>query len=193
MSILAELRTHGARALTLSCFLPLLLLAAPAAAQDMSAFTNGPVFEDFGPHAPVEGIDTVPADTEFAVAFDVAAPAETGASNRGFESAARFINMHVAAGVPEDNIRIAVVVHGKAAMDLLTDEAWAAKGKEGPNPSGAMVAAMLDAGVRFILCGQTGAAYGIKQDDLIPGVETALSAMTAHALLQQRGYTVNPF
>jgi intracellular sulfur oxidation DsrE/DsrF family protein len=52
---------------------------------------------------------------------------------------------------------------------------------------------MLDQGVRFILCGQSGAAYGIRQEDLIPGVETALSAMTAHALLQQRGYTVNPF
>jgi intracellular sulfur oxidation DsrE/DsrF family protein len=179
--------------------LPLLLLAAPSAAQDMSAFTTGPVFADFGPHAPVEGMGQVPADTEFAVAFDVAAPAEDGARSRGFESAARFINMHVAAGVPEDNIRIAVVVHGKAALDLLTDEAWAARQPAGEeeeapeNPSGAMVAAMLDAGVRFILCGQSGAAYGIGQEDLIPGVETALSAMTAHALLQQRGYTVNPF
>lgn len=190
---MTELRTPGASALKLSCFLPLLLLAAPAAAQDMSAFTTGPVFADFGPHAPVEGMGQVPADTEFSVAFDVAARAEDGAQSRGFESAARFINMHVAAGVPEDNIRIAVVVHGKAAMDLLSDEAWAAKGNEGANPSGAMVAAMLDEGVRFILCGQSGAAYGIGQEDLIPGVETALSAMTAHALLQQRGYTVNPF
>jgi len=135
----------------------------------------------------------VPADTEFAIAFDVAKPAEDGARNRGFESAARFINMHVAAGVPEENIQIAVVVHGKAAMDLLSDEAWAAKGKEGANLSGAMIRAMLDKGVRFILCGQSGAAYGIKADELIPGVETALSAMTAHALLQQSGYTVNPF
>ena len=168
-------------------------LAAPATAQDMSVFKTGPVFEDFGPHAPVDGVEDVPADTEFAIAFDVAKPAEDGARNRGLESAARFINMHVAAGVPEENIQIAVVVHGKAAMDLLSDEAWAAKGKEGANLSGAMIRAMLDKGVRFILCGQSGAAYGIKADELIPGVETALSAMTAHALLQQSGYTVNPF
>lgn len=174
-----------------------LALASPAAAQDMSAFKTGPVFEEFGPHAPIEGIDTVPADTEFSHAFDVAAPAEEGKRNRGFESAARFINMHVAAGVPEENIRVAVVVHGKASMDLLNDEAWAARQLEGAeaseNPSGAMVREMLGQGVRFILCGQSGAANGIGQEDLIPGVETALSAMTAHALLQQRGYTVNPF
>ena len=181
------------RLILLPFLLSALALAAPAAAQDMSVFKTGPVFEDFGPHAPVEGIDTVPADTEFAIAFDVSAPAEEGKRSRGIESAARFINMHAAAGVDPDNIRIAVVIHGKASMDLLTDEAWAAKGNEGENPSGAMVREMLDQGVRFILCGQSGAAYGIKQEDLIPGVETALSAMTAHALLQQRGYTVNPF
>ncbi|MEZ5693747.1 MAG: DsrE family protein [Altererythrobacter sp.] len=181
------------RLILLPFLLAALALAAPAAAQDMSVFKTGPVFEDFGPHAPVEGIDTVPADTEFAIAFDVSVPAEEGKRSRSIESAARFINMHAAAGVDPDNIRIAVVIHGKASMDLLTDEAWAAKGNEGENPSGAMVREMLDQGVRFILCGQSGAAYGIRQEDLIPGVETALSAMTAHALLQQRGYTVNPF
>ena len=176
-----------------------LLLAAPAMAQDMSKFRTGPVFEDFGPHAPVDGMGPVPADTEFSVAFDVAKPAEEGARNRGFESAARFINMHAAASVDPDNIRIAVVVHGKASLDLLNDVAWAARQPAGEeeeapdNPSSAMIRAMLDHGVRFILCGQSGTAYGIEQDDLIPGVETALSAMTAHALLQQRGYTVNPF
>jgi intracellular sulfur oxidation DsrE/DsrF family protein len=47
--------------------------------------------------------------------------------------------------------------------------------------------------VRFILCGQSAAANGVKKADLIEGVELHLSAMTAHALLQQDGYTVNPF
>lgn len=181
--------------MTRAALLPLLfLLTAPAAAQeaDLSAFLPGPVFTEFGPHAPVPGIDNVPADTEFAHVFDVSAPAGDGARNRGFESAARFVNMHVAHGVPEDNIRLAVVVHGKAVFDLLSDEALAARGMAA-NGSGAMVREMLDHGVRFILCGQSGAAYGVTQEELIPGVETALSAMTAHALLQQRGYTVNPF
>ena len=162
----------------------LALLAAPLSAQDMSAFKTGPVFTQFGPHAPVAGIGEVPADTEFAIAFDVAEKAGEDQRNRGFESAARFINMHVAAGVPEENIRIAVVVHGKAVMNLLAKP---------DNTSADMVQAMLDHGVRFIVCGQSAAAYGVKQEDFLPGVEMALSAMTAHALLQQRGYTVNPF
>ncbi|MEZ5680627.1 MAG: DsrE family protein [Erythrobacter sp.] len=167
-----------------SMMIAVALVASPLAAQDMSVFKPGPVFDGFGPHAPVPGIGEVPADTEFSVAFDVAKPAEEGERNRGFESAARFINMHVAHGVPEENIRIAVVVHGKAVNDLLA---------RGDNASADMVQIMLEHGVRFIVCGQSAAAYGVTQDQLIPGVEMALSAMTAHALLQQRGYTVNPF
>lgn len=160
-------------------------LATPAAAQQasMDAFSTGPVFEDFGPHAPVEGAEVSPLD-RFDIAFDVATPAAEGARNRGFESAARFINMHVASGVREDWINLAVVVHGRAVTDLLAS-------KDGPNE--AMVRAMLARGVRFIVCGQSAAAYGVTQDDLIEGVEMELSAMTAHALLQQSGYTVNPF
>ena len=159
------------------------MLAAPLAAQEPQ-IRFGPVFEEFGPHYPVEGIDRVPEDAEFAVAFDVARPAEDGTRNRGFESAARFINMHASLGVDPDNIRIAVVVHGGAVKDLLANE---------DNASREMVERMLEGGVRFIFCGQSAAGQGISQEDLIPGVEMALSAMTAHALLQQRGYTVNPF
>lgn len=171
-----------------------LAMSAPVAAQeaDLSAFKPGPVFADFGPHAPVEGLKPFEATTQFTIAFDVADKAADGARNRGFESAARFINMHVAAGVPESSIDIVVVVHGKAVLDLVIDEARAAREME-PNASAAMVTAMLDKGVRFVVCGQSAAAYGVTNEQLIPDVQMELSAMTAHALLQQQGYTVNPF
>ena len=171
-----------------------LLLAAPVAAQepDFSAFETGPVFAEFGPHAPVEGAQAIAPDAEFRIAFDVADKADEGARNRGFESAARFINMHVAAGVPADNIDIVVVVHGKAVLDLVTDEALASRDLPA-NGSSSMLSAMLEHGVRFVVCGQSASVYGVKAEHLIEGVEMGLSAMTAHALLQQRGYTVNPF
>lgn len=172
--------------------LPLLAFAVPVAAQDMSAFQTGPVFSDFGPHAPVEGIGKLPASTEFKVVFNVHDGARDGKRNEGIESAARFINMNVAHGVPEDNIHIAIVAHGKALFDLLGPEGWAAHGRIGANPSAAMVQALLDHGVRIIVCGQSRAALGIKPEEVIPGVETALSAMDAFALLQQQGYSVNP-
>lgn len=169
------------------CTIPLaLLFASPLSAQTASldAFATGPVFEDFGPHAPAEGAQDLSPLDRFAIAFDVAQRAKEGTRNRGFESAARFINMHVAAGVPKDRIELAVVVHGKAVLDLVPGEG---------NGSQAMVEEMLENRVRFIVCGQSAAAYGVKADDLIEGVEMNLSAMTAHAQLQQAGFTVNPF
>ncbi|ABC64179.1 hypothetical protein ELI_10435 [Erythrobacter litoralis HTCC2594] len=171
----------------------MMALALPASAQDMAAFRSGPVFEGFAPHAPVEAAAELPDGTTFAVAFDVAEAADADKRNRQIESAARFLNMHVANGVEREDIRLAVVVHGGASMDLLTDAAWQADGRGATNPSAAMIRAMLDAGIRVILCGQSGAAHGLVASDLIPGVETALSAMTAHAVLQGEGYTVNPF
>ena len=175
----------------------LALAATPLAAQDRSAFKPGPVLTEYGPHAPVPGVDRLPADSRFSIAYDVSAPAPEGGLNRGFEAAARFLNMHVAHGVPQENIRLVVVVHGKAALELLGNAAYgaipAAGANGAANPSAGLVTAMLEADVRFILCGQSAAAYGINPEDLLPGVEMSLSAMTAHALLQKDGFTVNPF
>lgn len=179
---------------------PIFILAAsvaalplPANAQDMSAFTTGPVFEEYGPVAPVETDFEIPEDAEFKVAFDVAAGAETGELNHTLQSAARFINMHARAGVPLENIEVAVVVHGKASEDLLGAGEYEKRRESAENANIVLITALIDKGVRVILCGQSAAAYGISNDMLAPGVEMALSAMTVHALLQQDGYTVNPF
>ena len=169
-------------------------LGTPLAAQSPDRFRTGPVFEEFGPVADVPDADVaIPEDASFHVAFDVARAAQDGQLDRGFESAARLINMHARAGVAPMENRAAVVVHGAAVFDLLSAEGWAAHDREDANGSAAMVREMLDHGVRFIVCGQSAAAQGITADQLIEGVEMDLSAMTAHALLQQRGYTVNPF
>ncbi|QOW23003.1 DsrE family protein [Novilysobacter avium] len=126
--------------------------------------------------------------TRFQVAFDVATAAEPEKLNRQLESAARFINMHVAAGVPKENLKLAMVVHGGAAIDLTSDAKFGSV-----NPNAGLIAALQEAGVSIQLCGQTAVARDIRADDLLPGVTVALSAMTAHAQLQQAGYTLNPF
>ncbi len=156
-------------------------------------FAKGPVIEHFGENASVDTDMLIPKHTEFKVAFDAVKAAEPGKTNRTLNSAARFINMHAAAGVPEKNMKIAVIFHGPAAVDLLKAESYAAKHEGVDNGSAAIVEALTDKGVRVVLCGQTAAYRDISKSDLLPGVEMALSAMTAHALLQQDGYTLNPF
>ncbi|TIX51071.1 DsrE family protein [Alteraurantiacibacter aquimixticola] len=177
-------------------FLPVvltLLLATPAVAQDIPQFTTGPVFTDFGPVADVDYDMTIPADAHFRVAFDVTAQAEQGEVNRALTSAARFINMHVRAGVPEERVQVALVIHGPAGNDVLSAEAYAARFDGAENANLPVIAALLDHGVQIIICGQSATGMGIAKADLAPGVQMALSAMTAHALLQQQGYTLNPF
>jgi intracellular sulfur oxidation DsrE/DsrF family protein len=162
------------------------LAAAPALAgpDDLRA---GPVIRQFGPAAEFPDPRVGP-DTEFKVAFDIGDGAAEGALNMGFVTVARFLNMHARAGVPEENMSLAIVVHGSAAYDLLTEEA-----RGGENPNAPLIAALADAGVSIELCGQTAVYRDIAVEDLLPGVSTSLSAMTAHARLQQNGYTLNPF
>ncbi|MFK7841891.1 MAG: DsrE family protein [Sphingorhabdus sp.] len=176
----------------LFALLPLLAIAQPASAQ-MEKFKTGPVFEDFGPTAPVETDVPLAKDTVFKIAFDLAKGADPGKLNRSIESAARFINMHVAAGVPEKNIQLAIVVHGGASFDLTKSEFFATKKDGAENASAAAIAQLQKHGVEFYLCGQSAAAHGISNDDLLPGVKMSLSAMTSHALLQQQDFTLNPF
>ena len=162
-------------------------LAATAQSAEQG-FVKGPVFEEYGPAAPVESDLVIPEDMTLKVAFDISEAAAEGEVNRRFESVARFINMHAAAGIERERIQPAIVVHGGGAEDLL-------KPAEGaiPPPTARLIEALLDGGVPIYLCGQTAAAKGIEKEDLIPGVEMALSAMTAHAVLAGQDYTLNPF
>ena len=170
-----------------------LFVAAPVMAQDFSAFREGPVFTEFGAVAEVEFDQPMPADVHFKHAFDVAKAAGEDGMNRGIESAARFVNMMALHNIPRENVEVAVVVHGAASLDLLNREAFAARFDGRDNLTAAPLSEMMAQGIAVYLCGQSAAAHGIEKADLVPGVQMAMSAMTAHALLQQQGYTVNPF
>lgn len=150
-------------------------------------FVPGSQIEEFGRYAPVAD-PTVTPEVQFKIAYDVVNAAEAGQINRGIESAARFLNMVTAAGVPAANVKLAIVVHGAAAADLQRQYADGT-----PNPNAALVEALIAKGVSIQLCGQTAAMRDLDSASLVPGVGVSLSAMTAHALLQQDGYTLNPF
>ena len=170
------------------------LLALPTSAEPPPGFTTGPVIKEYGENAELDGTFKVPPHVVFKVLFDIDKPAAPGEVSRALNTPARFINMHARAGMRPANMHLGVVVHGKASFDLLTDKAYKKRHPDAEaNASADLVEALMEENVKIYLCGQTAAAYGIKEDDLIPGVELYLSAMTAHAWLQQQGYTLNPF
>jgi intracellular sulfur oxidation DsrE/DsrF family protein len=171
----------------------LLLIASAAAAADETSHT-GPVIERFGPVYDVDRPDfPTPTDLAYRVVFDVALSSEApDALNTRIESLARFLNMQARAGVKPQQMKLALVVHGPAAKDVLSSAAYKARfGVE--NPNAPLLEALRTNGVRLVICGQTAAHKGFRREELAPGVEVALSAMTALAALQSEGYQLIPF
>lgn len=172
-------------------FLSLFLATALAYAEDV-IFSNGPTIKNFGINAEIAATWPMPEKPTFKVAFDVAGQADIGEVNQKFNSLARFINMHTRAGVSPDDIQLALVVHGKALHDLLQSQHYK-RNYDSENANIELVQELIKNRVQVIVCGQSAAYYKVAQEDFIPGVKVALSAMTAHAILQQQGYTSNPF
>jgi len=173
----------------------LLLVGSVSAFAGPDDFVAGKTIPAYGKIAAVDVDQRVYSYSKFKIAFDTAKGADAGELNRTLTSAARFINMHTEAGVKPKNIKLAIVVHGGAVKDV-TNDAFYAEGQDGTpvsNANAALVKTLIENGVEFYVCGQSAVYYGVGNDDLLPGVKMSLSAMTAHALLQQKKYTLNPF
>lgn len=99
----------------------LLVGLSSAAHAGAESFAPGTAIPEFGQVAKVESTLAIPAGMKFKVAFDMSKAADVGQVNRQLDSLARFINMHVAAGVKESDIELAMVVHGSAVGDLADD------------------------------------------------------------------------
>lgn len=154
---------------------------------------KGPVIEDFGPYLPLADPGFgIPVDQTMKVVFDVAKAPDTGQFNRHLETPARFLNMHANAGQEPGRMRLAVVVHGQATRDLLTDEAYQ-KRFGSANPNRALLETLAGAGVEIILCGQSAGFGGYGPGEFLPQVRVALSAMTALVVLQEQGYRLIAF
>ncbi|WOT05746.1 DsrE family protein [Shewanella youngdeokensis] len=159
-------------------------------------FKPGPVLSEYGNIAKVETQLSIPKDTVFKVDFDMSEAAVPGKLNRGLVKLARFINMHVSEGVPLSNLQLMMVVHGKAVNDFTLNEFYQTQQSQ-PQPhlnaNIELISQLSQLGVRFYLCGQTTVYYDVPTEQLLPGVKVALSAMTAHAIAAQQGYSLNPF
>lgn len=154
----------------------------------------GPVIPSFGPvMAPPAGSYNLDPNVQYKVSMDVYnTPEFPDDPNRHLVSAARFLNMHVRNGIPAENIDFALIAHGPAAKDLLTDAAYEKRYNEA-NPNTQLLKELSDAGVTIYLCSQTAAFRQMQPEEFSPSVTMSLSAMTAHVRLQKEGYTLIPF
>jgi len=168
-----------------------LLLAPGLSAQQRTE--AGPMITSGGSVFVVDPDFATPIDGNYRAAFEIATPSQApDRLNSTINTVARFLNMHAQAGVLPEQLSGAIVAHGAASFELLDDEAYRARhGVDNPNAD--LIRELIAAGQPVILCGQSAASRGVNPEDLIPGVQVALSAMTAFMVLQDMGYRVNPW
>ncbi|WP_109301184.1 DsrE family protein [Aquimarina sp. AU474] len=130
---------------------------------------------------------------ELKVVFDVGRNFDDSTKvNPLIHTAARYLNMHVDAGVAFKNLKVALVIHGSAANDILNNTKYnSIYGID--NPNAPLIAQLSAKGVQIILCGQTAAHRKILNDDTLPEIKMALSAMTALVQLQNENYRLINF
>jgi intracellular sulfur oxidation DsrE/DsrF family protein len=166
------------------------MFTTPAIAEPVT----GPVIKDYGPvyYVPDEPLD-LPPDSHLKAVFDISAtPDESAKLNHRLETIARYLNMHARAGVESRQLSTVVVLHGRATRSVLSQEAFDKRYEE-PNPDAELVRQLAQAGVRFVVCGQSAAALGFRPDEFAPDVEIALSALTALVMFQADGFALIPW
>ncbi len=125
------------------------------------------------------------------VVLDVtAASARPGELNPGLERAARIYNLYGAAGLRNSDVRVAVVLHGDAAVAALTTEAYSKKFEGTANPNQKLLIDLRTAGADVYICGQTLARKSIAQTDIAEGVTISQSALTTVMSREAAGYAL---
>jgi intracellular sulfur oxidation DsrE/DsrF family protein len=134
-----------------------------------------------------------PADGEWHHAFDSIA-GESGKSNAALARAVALYRHMEKAGVDPRQVQSAVVVHGPAIYDISNAARYEKAYGEGvSNPNAELVAELMERGGEIWVCGVAALSRGVGDDDVLPGVRMAPAAMVAHAELQRRGFSLNPY
>lgn len=166
-------------------------------ALSISAFGQTPQFpivKDFG------GIYEIPEATErpdpkgeYKIIIDLVSAADDPKQiNRMVDNIARMVNLHGIAGVPKENIKVKVAVHGGAIFSILNDEEYQ-KRNGVKNPNLPVFQALKEAGVEFYVCGQSLIARNMKPTDVWEGTEIALSMLTTLTTYVPQGYMLMRF
>ena len=150
---------------------------------------QGEIIKDYGVTFEVNNPEyQTEIDSEFKVIFDIDKSSEDKSIvNQNLEIAARFLNMHVHAGMKLEQLKVAMTIHADASEDVLKNDVY--KEKYGVNnPNLKLINALSAAGVDIIICGQAAAKREMTRKDIIPNVKIALSATTALIQYQNKGY-----
>ncbi|QBQ55520.1 DsrE family protein [Nitrosococcus wardiae] len=132
------------------------------------------------------------ASGDYKILFDITKAADApGQINPGFEHVARLLNLFALAKVPEDRIKVVLVVHGSATPAVL-DKTYYRKQFGIVNPNAQLITQLAEAGVTLYVCGQALAQYHYPLDWINGDITLALAALTVLPAYQRQGYSLIP-
>lgn len=101
---------------------------------------------------------------------------------------ARYVNTLAKLGVPEENRKIAIVMHQGSGLIGLKNNEFKARHDGKDNPNIDLIQQLHAAGVTFHLCGQGALARNVKEDDLLDEIQVDYWALTTLIELGRQGY-----
>ena len=111
--------------------------------------------------------------------------------HQSIDKLARMVNLHIAAGIPKENLAIVAVFHNAATPNILSDEAYQKKFNV-PNPNTALMNELAENGVQFFICGQSLRIRKLTDEKRNPNIKVTLSAMVLLSTLQLKGFVLMP-
>lgn len=171
-----------------------LLIPTVLAAQTAEG-PGGPVIRHSNTtYAPVPGMD-FPGDEDATYRFAWALRAAADSAHQitpAFRGPARVLNALGEDGVPAEQVHLAIVAQGPAAMAMLDNEAY--RRLHGiDNPNLPLLEELRDHGVLLVVCGQTMVGRGMERSDFPDWIKVSRAATVARATLAAQGYVFNPF
>ena len=155
---------------------------------------KGTVIKNYGLFYNIQNPDkNLNPTKEYKVIFDIRkASNDINLVNPLLDVVARFINMHVAAGIPQKNLDLVVIMHGSATKDILSNKAYKERFRK-KNPNQELLNELHKNGVKVFVCGQSALHHDIKREDIHKTVKFALSALTVLTEHQSLGYNLIDF
>jgi intracellular sulfur oxidation DsrE/DsrF family protein len=153
-----------------------------------------PFIKNYGPVFEVPFATEKPdAKAEYKIIVNItAAAAKPDSINDDILNTARVMNLHVLGGVAPEKLHVVVVVHNVAGFSVVNNETYQQKFHV-DNPNIDLIKTLQAAGVKFIICGQTMMKRNISQQQLLPDIHAATSALTTLTTYQMKGYVMMKF
>ncbi|WP_344805107.1 DsrE family protein [Allohahella marinimesophila] len=152
---------------------------------------SSPRIEGYGKVKPFEGAAVpIRPDTVYSIVFDVAESGDQpGQVLPGLERVARFLNLAALAKVPEENLKLVVVLHDEATAAAFEDNTYhTLYGRI--NPSLDLITRLKEANVEILVCGQALAHQNISTEKVVEPVNIAAAAVSVLADYQLSGYAL---